>query len=328
MKPYLILVFVFLMGCSIPQRETTPKIRVVFDTDTNNELDDQHALAYLLFNQDIFKIEAITINTTSSGGNIELQYAEARRVLQLCNADSLPVLKGADQSFQQIIPFLNSAEFDGHAAVARIIEEAHRPATEKLVVLAVGKLTNVALAVAKDSSIANRIRLVWLGSNYPDPGEHNQNNDTVAMNYLLNTKIDFEMVTVRYGKPSGTSVVTITQKEVGEVMPGLGPHISKPVTGRHGGEFYCFGDYSVNLFDHIDYHGDPPARSLFDMAAVAVVKNPEWAQVTSHPAPLFVNGVWIQRPNNTRQIKIWEYFDRNAIVTDFIQSLKKVTEPE
>ncbi|MBN8575858.1 MAG: nucleoside hydrolase [Cytophagales bacterium] len=316
------------MGCSIPQRETTPKIRVVFDTDTNNELDDQHALAYLLFNQDIFKIEAITINTTSSGGNIELQYAEARRVLQLCNADSLPVLKGADQSFQQIIPFLNSAEFDGHAAVARIIEEAHRPATEKLVVLAVGKLTNVALAVAKDSSIANRIRLVWLGSNYPDPGEHNQNNDTVAMNYLLNTKIDFEMVTVRYGKPSGTSVVTITQKEVGEVMPGLGPHISKPVTGRHGGEFYCFGDYSVNLFDHIDYHGDPPARSLFDMAAVAVVKNPEWAQVTSHPAPLFVNGVWIQRPNNTRQIKIWEYFDRNAIVTDFIQSLKKVTEPE
>lgn len=320
---FLLLALIVFAGCTIPKKEPVSKIRVVFDTDTNNELDDQHALAYLIFNQAAFTIEAITINTTSSGGNIDLQYAEARRVLQLCNADTIPVLKGADKSFQQIISSIDSSSFDGHAAVERIIQEAHKPAVEKLVVLAVGKLTNVALAVAKDSSIVNRIRLVWLGSNYPEPGEHNQNNDTIAMNYLLNTNMDFEMVTVRYGKSTGTSVVTITKKEVGEVMPGLGPRITTPVTGRHGGEFYCFGDYSVNLFDHIDYHGDPPARSLFDMAAVAIVKNPEWAKVTSHPAPLFVNGAWIERPNNTRQIKVWENFNRDAIVGDFIRSLKE-----
>ncbi|MBN8651974.1 MAG: nucleoside hydrolase [Cytophagales bacterium] len=324
MKSYLILLLVILLaGCDASKKKLTPKIRVVFDTDTNNELDDQHALAYLLFNQDVFKIEAITINTTSSGGNIEMQYAEAIRVLQLCNADTLPVLKGADQSFQQIVSTIDSAVYDGHEAVARIIEETHKRATDKLVVLAVGKLTNVAFAVAKDSTIADRIRLVWLGSNYPEPGEHNQNNDTTAMNYLLNKKIDFEMVTVRYGKTTGTSVVTITKREVGEVMPGLGPSISKSVIGRHGGEFYCFGDYAVNLFEHIDYHGDPPARSLFDMAAVAIVKNQEWAQVTAHPAPLFVNGEWIERPDNVRQIKIWENFNRDAIVQDFIESLKK-----
>jgi purine nucleosidase len=324
MKSYLILLLVILLaGCDASKKKLTPKIRVVFDTDTNNELDDQHALAYLLFNQDVFKIEAITINTTSSGGNIEMQYAEAIRVLQLCNADTLPVLKGADQSFQQIVSTIDSYVYDGHEAVTRIIQEAHKPASDKLVVLAVGKLTNVALAVAKDSTIADRIRLVWLGSNYPEPGEHNQNNDTTAMNYLLNKKIDFEMVTVRYGKTTGTSVVTITKREVGEVMPGLGPRISKPVIGRHGGEFYCFGDYAVNLFDHIDYHGDPPARSLFDMAAVAIVKNPEWAKVTVHPAPLFVNGEWVERPDNVRPIKIWENFNRDAIVQDFIESLKK-----
>ncbi|MBX2898951.1 MAG: hypothetical protein KF775_04850, partial [Cyclobacteriaceae bacterium] len=74
MKAYLILVFVLLMGCSVPQKEPAPKIRVVFDTDTNNELDDQHALAYLLFNQEIFKIEAITINTTSSGESVEIDH--------------------------------------------------------------------------------------------------------------------------------------------------------------------------------------------------------------------------------------------------------------
>lgn len=326
MKTFVYLIL-FLAGSSLlihcqtkEQKPETKKMRVIFDTDTNNELDDQHALAYLLFNQSIFKIEAITINTTSSGGNIEKQYEEARRVLQLCDADTLPVLKGADQSFQQILPHIDSSAYDGKEAVEVIISEARKPAEEKLVVLAVGKLSNIALAVAKDPSIAERIRLVWLGSNYPEPGEHNQNNDTIAMNYLLNSPIDFEMVTVRYGKPSGTAAVTITKEEVNKTMPGKGPHIKSPVTGRHGGEFYCFGDYSVNLFEHIHYDGEIPARALFDMAAVAIVKNPAWAQVYEHPAPLFTNGQWVERNGNTHKIKVWENFNKEEIIGDFLAS--------
>ena len=226
-------------------------------------------------------------------------------------------------TFLQILPTIDSAAYDGKDAVDAIIREALKPADQKLVVLAVGKLSNMALAVAKDSSIARRIRLVWLGSNYPEPGEHNQNNDTVAMNFLLNSSIEFEMATVRYGKPSGTSVVTITKEKVNQVMPGLGPRIEKPVIGRHGGEFYCFGDYSVNLFDHIDYLGDPPARSLFDMAAVAIVKNPGWATSRVIPAPVFVEGQWRDRPSNSRTITVWEYFKKEEILKDFLDSFPK-----
>lgn len=310
-------------GCQpTRQQEEIPakKIRVIFDTDTNAELDDQHALAYLLFNQHIFKIEGITVNRTSGGGNIEKQYEEAKRVLQLCAADTIPVLTGADQSFRDILPSLDSATFDGKEAVDRMIEQALKPSKDKLVILAVGKLTTVALAVARDPSFAQRVRLVWLGSNYPEPGEHNQNNDTVAMNYLLNSAIDFEMVTVRYGKPSGTDAVQITKEEVNRTMPGLGPRLTTPITGRHGGEFYCFGDYSVNLFEHIDYHGDPPSRALFDMAAVAIVKNDSWAKVREHPAPLFIQGAWVERPDNPHKIKIWEHFNKEAIIKDFMDS--------
>lgn len=316
---------ILFAGCQTSKKAETQnspeKLRVILDTDTNNELDDQHALAYMLFNQSTFDIESITINTTSSGGNIDKQYEEARRVLQLCNVDSIPVFKGADKSFIDILGTLDSATFDGKEAVDAIIKAANAPG-EKLIVIAVGKLTNIALAMKKDSTIANKIRLVWLGSNYPEPGEHNQVNDTVAMNYLINTKIPFEMVTVRYGKPGGTDAVKITQAEVNKVMPGLGPKLSKPVTGRHGGEFYCFGDYSVNLFEHIDYYGDPPSRALFDMAAVAIVKNPTWAAVREHPAPLYVADQWIERQNNPRKILIWENFDRDAIIADFLTSFK------
>jgi len=320
---FLIVITLLGVNCQSTKQEkevAQHKIRVIFDTDTNNELDDQHALAYLLFNQAAFKIEAITINTTSSGGDIEKHYAEAIRVLQLCNADTLPVWKGADKSFQDILPTLESEHYDGKAAVDAIIDEARKPSAEKLVVLAVGKLSNIALALAKDPSISEKIRLVWLGSNYPEPGEHNQDNDTLAMNYLLNQEIDFEMVTVRYGKPSGTDAVKITKEEINNKMPGLGPHITKPVIGRHGGEFYCFGDYSVNLFEHYTMHSESNSRPLFDMAAVAIVKNPTWAQVYEHPAPLFINGAWVERSNNSRKIKIWENFDRDAIINDFIVS--------
>ena len=72
-------------------------------------------------------------------------------------------------------------------------------------------------------------------------------------------------------------------------MPGLGPKAKTPIIGRHGEKFDNFGDYSVNLFTHIDYYGDPPVRSLFDMAAVAIVKNPAWAKATEIPCPTMID---------------------------------------
>jgi inosine-uridine nucleoside N-ribohydrolase len=164
---FIIVLCLTIVSCQTKDTKEQKKTRVVFDTDTNNELDDQHALAYLLFNQSTFKIEGITINTTSSGGKIEKQYEEAKRVLLLCAADTFAVKKGADLSFVDIYPTIDSAVYDGKEAVDLLIEKAHQPSQDKLLILAVGKLTTIALAVAKDSSFAERVRLVWLGSNYP-----------------------------------------------------------------------------------------------------------------------------------------------------------------
>jgi len=323
MKYLFILLSLILLTCKTKSSAPNQKTTIIFDTDANNELDDQHALAYLLFNQDHFQIEGVTVNATRSGGNMDKQYEEAERIMKLCQADSIPLLKGADSSFTAILPTIDSTDFDGKLAVDFMIKSAHRSRLDKLVLIAVGKLTNVALAVAKDSTIVSKIRLVWLGSNYPEPGEYNQDNDTAAMNYLLNTRIDFEMVTVRYGKPSGTDAVKITQEEVNKKMPGLGPKIKIPVIGRHGGSFGCFGDYSVDLFKHIDYHGTPPSRALFDMAAVAIVKNPAWAQRQEISSPLYINNQWVERPSNPRKIKIWENFNTPAILSDFFNSFPK-----
>lgn len=325
----LVLILVFFVSCdsSNPNKKavsTTKKLSVIFDTDANNELDDQHALAYLFSNQDYFDIKAVTVNATRNGGNIQGHYDEAERIMHLFNVkQEIPLLKGADKSFLEIRDDLESATFDGYKAIDFIISEAKKHTDEKLVVIAVGKLTNLALALQKDPSLAKNIRLVWLGANYPDTGEYNLEDDIASMNYVLETDIEFEMVTVRYGKPSGTAAIKVTQKEVNTKMPGLGPKIKTPIVGRHSDKFDNFGDYSVNLFSHIGYHGDPPSRSLFDMAAVAIVKNPAWAKATKIPCPTMIDKAWIEQPDNPREILVWEHFDKENILKDFYRTLSR-----
>ncbi len=187
----------------------------------------------------------------------------------------------------------------------------------------VGKLTNIALALKKDLGISDKVRIVWLGSNYPEPGEYNQDNDQAALKFILSIDVPFEMVIVRYGDPSGTDAVRVARSEIVENMAGTGPVLPTPVEGRNGGDFSMFGDYSVDLFNHAQMYGEPASRALFDVAAVAIVKNPDWAEASLIPAPELHNGVWLDRPENSRHILIWKNFDRDAIVFDLFDTAKE-----
>ena len=131
------------------------------------------------------------------------------------------------------------------------------------------------------------------------------------------------MVTVRYGLPSGTAAVKVKRKDIYIRMPGLGPRVEEAVEGRHGNSFTCFGDYSVDLFRHIKHLEDGCFRSLFDMAAVAIIKDPGWAKASRIPAPLLVNNNWKERPENARTIVVWEDFKKEEILADFYATLEE-----
>lgn len=298
------------------------EIPVILDTDANNELDDQHAIAYLLLNGDTFDLAGITVNQTWNGGELSQHLEEAERVVSLCGLEGeVPVIAGASKDFETIRPHVSSLEFDGYEAVDFIIRRARTQAEGRLVLLPIGKLTNVALALEKAPDIRSRVRIVWLGSNYPEPGEYNQDNDPEALNYILEQDVPFEIVTVRYGKASGTDFVRIAPEEVNNEFAGKGPFVEPPVADRDGKEFSTFGDYAVGLFSGVELHGEPPSRALFDMAAVAIVKNPGWAESRTLPAPTLSEGKWLDQPANERSIILWENFDRDAIIDDFVNTL-------
>lgn len=321
------IVSLSLTGCT-PEKKSGPIDEpkavlqtVIIDTDANNELDDQHALAYALFNSDVFDVIGITVNHTAVG-TIQDDYEEARRVMQLCKAWSkIPLTKGVNMGRYPLLKDqLDNAEHEGYEAVNFIIEQAQVQRREPLILAPVGKLTNIALAFKKDPSIINQVKVVWLGGNYYGKdgrdGEHNLVHDTDAYNAVIETGVDFTMVTVRYGAPSGTDAVAVHVKDIQRLMPGLGPS-TDPVTGRHGGSFTTFGDYSINLFTNYT----DGTRPLFDMVVFAVLKNPSWAQTTTITAPK-LNGEDWSGTFPDRTIKLVENFNKDAILEDFFETMR------
>lgn len=301
-------------------------IRLLIDSDANNETDDQHAIAYALLSQGTFDVEGITVNKTHNGGDVDEQMAEAVRVVKLCGFyPQLPMVKGANNSFAEILPHIHDETYDGKEAVDFIVAQAKKKSDRQLVLLPIGKLTNIALALAKDPSIIPNVKIVWLGSNYPSPGEYNMTADLTCIDYVLSLPVNFEMVTVRYNDPSGSWGVKAYQQDIFEKMPGKGPTIDLRIEGRHGGTFSTFGDYSVSLYEHAPQHGDPPFRSFFDATAVAILKNPGFGKAIEIPRPALHQKGWIDRPNNPVKMVLWEAFDSAAIMEDFFRVIDAAT---
>lgn len=295
------------------------KIKVILDTDANNELDDQHAIAYMLFNQDLFDIRGITVNETRNGGPIGKHVEEARRVVKLCGfEDNIRVIPGASGDYTEIRDSLNKPDHDGHEAVDFIINEARQAEGDKLVLVPIGKLTNIALALKKAPDIARKVKVVWLGSNWPEAGEYNLENDPLALvPLLMNDELEFEILTVRYGEPSGTWAVSLSVEEVRERMKGLGPKV-KPVEGRHGGKFDCFGDYSVELYNKI---GDD-IRPIYDVCTLVLLKHPEYAGKLAVKGVSFDGTNWKQDGSSDRTVIFRENFNKEKIIEDFYGTIK------
>jgi len=315
MKRYLfsIIAVLILFSCT----DKHDKVPVILDTDANNELDDQHAIAYLIYNDDLFDIRGITTNRTWGGGPVEEHTKEARRIVHLCNADNrIEVISGVNGNYYTLKDSLENTVYDGKKAVEFIIRQAHTmPDGEKLVLIPIGKITNIALALKKDPSIIPKVKIVWLGTNWPGPGEYNMENDTSAVNPVIESGIEMWICTVA----GGTAEVRTTRTEITSRLKGKGIRVD-PIEGRHGGNFDKLGDYLVNLWENVGEE----TRSLFDMVNVATVKNPQWAKDTVVYGPRLINGEWISDATAKDSVRFFRNYSVNMVMEDFWKTMKRV----
>jgi inosine-uridine nucleoside N-ribohydrolase len=150
----------------ILQDLASPRVKkIILDTDTYNEIDDQFALAYAMLSPE--RIEMLSINaapflnsrSTSAADGMEKSYNEIFNIRGLVDPTStIPVYRGSDR-------FLSSKTEPVESEAADNIINTVMNSEETIYVVAVGAITNVASAIIKCPEIVNKCVLVWLGGN-------------------------------------------------------------------------------------------------------------------------------------------------------------------
>jgi purine nucleosidase len=283
-------------------------VRMVLDTDTYNEIDDQFALVYALLSPEKLKLEAVYAapfhnnRSTGPGDGMEKSYEEILRIL------------GKLERSPAGFAFMGSTDFirdvsrpESSPAVTDLIRRARESTPEDpLYVVAVGAITNVANAILLEPSIIRHIVVVWLGGNghhWPNQREFNYFQDLKASRTIFDCGVPFVQVPC-------TPVVTHLSTTV--------PEMEKYVGGQG-----AIGDYLLDIFR--DYHQDHFGWSkvLWDMSAIAYVINPDWTPSNLVHSPIVTDQFTLSVDESRHFIRTVYFIKRDDIFRDFFTKLAK-----
>ena len=283
-------------------------VKVILDTDTYNEIDDQFALVQMLFSKkrmDVLSINAAPFSMNNRSDDpqkgMELSYDEIFRLLDKIN------LK------KNNFVFKGSTEYVGFEkkpisspAADNIIETALRcSANDPLYVIAIGAITNVASAILKEPEIINKIVVVWLGGNalyWPENNEFNLKQDIGGAQVLFD---------------SGVSLVLVPCKGVTSHLISTVPEIEKYIE-PHGE----IGKFLAMRFKEYNNNHKGWSKEIWDMAAISWVLNEEWAPTNITPSPILLDDKSWAFNENRHPIKIVYEIKRDLILQDFIEKLE------
>ena len=264
----LILPVFCLLTSAIAQ---TPR-RVIIDTDPG--IDDAFALL-LAMNSPELKIEALTVVPGNVDGKQGLE--NALKLASLANRCDLTITGGAEHPLNQK---LITAEYwhgkgglggvdlpapkckaDPRFGPDLIIELVHKYPHE-ITLIPVGPLTNIALAVSKDPSIAFLVKDIVImggsitGGNVDGAAEANIYNDPEAASIVFNAGWMVTMI----GSDVGERTL-ITRKHMADLRSHPGPESDL---------VYRLADYYVTRSEKSGYAG----AAMYDPLAVATVVDP------------------------------------------------------
>lgn len=249
------------------------KKKVVLDTDTFNEIDDQYALAYCYVSDcmDLVAVHAAPYfndRSVSFEDGMIKSYNEIKKVLSLIDPDyTVPVFEGSRTTIE-----LSGDIVDSPAA--RNLIEVVKSSDEIVYVLAIGAITNVTSALLMDPTIKDNMCVIWLGGNQLDSnnlGEFNLVQDFTAGQMLLNSGVPVLLC------PAWcvTCVLTTNYEEVCTLK---------------GHNKVC--DYLFEITDQVyKVAGSRPdwIRTIWDIAAPAIIDHPDCAEIEIVPTPVFTD---------------------------------------
>ena len=286
------------------------KIRVVIDTDTFNEIDDQFAIVYALLSEDKMMTEAIYAapfsneRASTPAEGMALSYDEILRLLSLMGKPHEGfVFKGAvDYVGTSLVAQRNDAVHD-------LIDRAMASTSEDpLYIIALAAITNVASAILLEPRIIERIVLVWLGGHaltWPDTREFNLRQDVAAAQVIFDSGVPLVMLPCN----GVVSALSTTVPELERYVEPTGK-VGAFLTGR-------FREYR-NENKHMGW-----SKQIWDMAPVAYLIEPTWAPSVLVPSPILTSDITWSVDASRHQIRYAQSIDRDAIFRDFFVKLAK-----
>ncbi|MBE6568789.1 MAG: nucleoside hydrolase [Ruminococcaceae bacterium] len=241
--------------------------KIILDTDTFNEIDDQFALSLALLSPEEIELLAVTaapFNNDKSdynfGKGMERSYEEIGRVMNfVCESHPgvkpVPYYRGSTtQMPDENTPVMSEAV----EVIHKIAMEQGTP-EDRVYVVAIGAITNVASALVAYPEIADRIAVVWLGSHarwFGGP-EFNLFGDRIACNAMYASK---------------APVLTVPCMGVASELITTLPELEYHLKGKSP-----LGDYLCKIVAACEPGNHPKSwsRVIWDISAVCAVIDPE-----------------------------------------------------
>ncbi len=282
------------------------KVRMVLDTDTYNEIDDQFAVVYSLLSPEKLDVEAIYaapfFNHRSSGpaDGMEKSYEEILRLL-----DRLDV-SPEEFVYRGSTGFLNNYEqpYRSEAALDLVERAMASPPDDPLYVVAIAAITNVASAILIEPKIIEHIVLLWLGGNahfWPHNREFNLKQDIPSSKLVFDCGVPL----IQFPCMGVTTHLRTTLAEIERYVEGRGP----------------IGDYLTGIFR--DYEEDHFAwsKEIWDIITIAYLIDNAWVPSDIVHSPILTDQLTWSFDTSRHFIRCANYVRRNPIFRDLFTKL-------
>jgi len=282
-------------------------VRMVLDTDTYNEIDDQFALVYALISPEL-DVKAVYAapfknrRSTGPGDGMEKSYEEILRILRRLGRSPKGFAFRGSSSY-----LTDPRNPERSPAALDLVKRAKKSSPQDpLYVAAVGAITNVSNAILIDPSIIQNIVVVWLGGNghnWPHQREFNFRQDLNASRLIFDCGVPFVQLPC-------TPVVTHFRTTV--------PEMERYVGGRGP-----IGDYLLEIFKRYRKDHFAWSKVLWDMTAVAWIINDKWLPSDLVHSPIVTDNYTFSFDRSRHLIRAVNYVQRDPIFRDFFTKLDK-----
>lgn len=288
------------------------KINVILDTDISNEVDDQFALTYLIKSLKNVNLQAITIAPFEKRGyskvksieeGLTVSFETAGKILDMLGAEKYrgKMYKGATKYFFQ--------SKESNPAVEKIIKIAKK--NDSTTIIAIGAITNIALAFYRAPEIINKVEVVWLGGNSflcEKNDEFNFKQDVEAVKYVFNSKVRLTVIPCR----NVASALATTIYEINHYIGKSGE------IGKYLCQIFkdCKRAYRKSKDDEIG-----ESKVLWDLSAIAYVLNKNWFMCKEVSCPKILDDMSYKSTKRKHKINFVMDMNRHKIYQDFFMKM-------